>query len=198
MCTWERFYIFAREPERRTVGADAQVSVHGIRYQVEEELVGQAVVLWWGLLDDGLFVEREGQKYGPNRPVGGPISLDRYRAFRKTTAERRAERVEALAVTLALPREALTTDPQAPEALRRRLPEGVLVRSFEDPDPFEELRFPSVLAAKRVIAESLGLPLAKLSPHERETIDGMVRQRLVKAEVMAAVRLFLDGAPVPP
>jgi hypothetical protein len=45
MCTWERFCTFAREPERRSVGADAQVSVHGTRYQVEEELVGQAVVL---------------------------------------------------------------------------------------------------------------------------------------------------------
>jgi hypothetical protein len=198
MCSWERFCTFAREPERRTVGPDAQVSVHGTRYQVEEELVGQEVILWWGLFDDELFVEREGRKYGPYHPVGGPIPFDRYRAFRKTPAERRAERVETLAVTLALPREALTTDPRAPEALRRRLPEEVPVRAFQDPDPFDELMFPSVLAAKRAIAESLGLPLAKLSPREREAIDGMVRRTLVKAEVMAAVRLFLDGAPLSP
>jgi hypothetical protein len=112
MCRWERFCTFAREPERCTVGSDAQVSVHGTRYQVDEELVGQAVVLWWGLFDDELLVEREGQKYGPYRPVGGPIPFDRYRALLKTTAERQAERVEALAVTLALPREALTTDPR--------------------------------------------------------------------------------------
>jgi hypothetical protein len=198
MCTWERFCTFAREPERRTVGADAQVSVHGTRYQVDEELIGQEVILWWGLFDDEIFVEREGCKYGPYCPVGGPIPFDRYRAFRKTPAERRAERVETLAVTLALPREALTTDPRAPEALRRRLPEGVPVRAFRDPDPFDELRFPSVLAAKRAIAQSLGLPLAKLSPREREAIDGIVRRTLVKAEVMAAVRAFLDGAPLPP
>jgi hypothetical protein len=74
---------------------------HGVRYRVDEELVGQAVVLWWGLFDDELFVEHGGQKYGPYRPVGGPIPFDRYWAFRKTMAERRAERVEALAVTLA-------------------------------------------------------------------------------------------------
>jgi hypothetical protein len=197
MCSWERFCAFAREPERRTVGPDAQVSVHGTRYQVDEELVGQAVVLWWGLFDDELFVEHGGQKYGPYRPVGGPIPFDRYRAFRKTTAERRAERVEALAVTLALPREALTMDPRAPEALRRQLPQDVPLLAFRDPDPFDELTFPSVLAAKRAIATSLGMPLAKLSPSAREAIDSMVRRTLVKAEVMAAVRLFLDGAPRP-
>ena len=89
-------------------------------------------------------------------------------------------------------------DPRAPEALRRRLPAGVPVRAFRDPDPFDELRFRSVLAAKRAIAESLGLPLAKLNPHEREAIDGIVRRTLVKTEVMAAVRAFLDGAPLPP
>jgi hypothetical protein len=83
MCSWERFCIFAREPERRTVGSDAQVSVHGTRYQVDEELVGQAVVLWWGLFDDELFVERGGQKYGPYRPVGGPIPLIAIERFGK-------------------------------------------------------------------------------------------------------------------
>lgn len=179
MCSWERFCTFAREPERRTVGPDAQVSVHGTRYQVDEELGGQEVILWWGLFDDELFVEREGRKYGPYRPVSGPIPFDRYRAFRKTPAERRAERVETLAVTLALPREALTTDPRAPEALRRRLPDAVPVRGFRDPDSFDELMFPSVLAAKRAVAELLGLPLAKLSPRERETIDGIVRRTLI-------------------
>jgi hypothetical protein len=69
--------------------------------------------------------------------------------------------------------------------------------AFRDPDPFDELTFPSVLAAKRAIATVLGMPLAKLSPSAREAIDVMVRRTLVKAEVMAAVRLFLDGAPRP-
>jgi hypothetical protein len=31
-----------------------------------------------------------------------------------------------------------------------------------------------------------------------EAIDGIVRRTLVKAEVMTAVRAFLDGAPVSP
>jgi hypothetical protein len=61
----------------------------------------------------------------------------------------------------------------------------------------DELTFPSVLAAKRAIAGSLGVPLAKLSLQEREAMDGIVRRTLVKAEVMAAVRAFCDGAPAP-
>jgi hypothetical protein len=78
-------------------------------------------------------------------------------------------------VTLAPPREALTTDPRAPEVLRLRLQDAIPLRAFQAPDPFQELTFPSVLAAKRAIAQSLGLPLAKLSPRERQAIDGMVR-----------------------
>jgi hypothetical protein len=73
MCSWERFCAFAREPERRTVGPDAQVSVHGTRYQVDEELMGQAVVLWWGLFDNELFVEHERRKYGLYGRSAGPF-----------------------------------------------------------------------------------------------------------------------------
>jgi hypothetical protein len=181
MCTWERFGTVAREPERRTVGSDAQVSVLGTRYQVDEELIGQEVILWWGLFDDKIFVEHERCKYGPYRRMGGPIPFDRDQAFRKTPAKRRAERVETLAATLALPREALTTDTKAPEALRRRLPEGVPVRAFRDPDPFNELMFPSVLAAKRAIAQSLEVP-----PREAEPTRARGDRRHCAADSMGA------------
>jgi hypothetical protein len=42
-------------------------------WQFDEELGGQEVILWWGLFDDELPVEREGRKYGPYRPVSGLI-----------------------------------------------------------------------------------------------------------------------------
>jgi hypothetical protein len=113
--------------------------------------------------------------------MGGPIPFDRDQAFRKTPAKRRAERVETLAATLALPREALTTDPKAPEALRRRLPEGVPVRAFRDPDPFNELMFPSVLAAKRAIAQSLEVP-----PREAEPTRARGDRRHCAADSMGA------------
>ena len=46
-------------------------------------------------------------------PIGGPIPLHRYRAFKKAPAQQRAERIEALARQLALPRTALEGHPHA-------------------------------------------------------------------------------------
>jgi hypothetical protein len=51
MCSWERFCTFAREPERRSVAGDATVSIEGASYEVEPELAGETVTLWWGLFD---------------------------------------------------------------------------------------------------------------------------------------------------
>lgn len=48
---WERFCAFAREPERRQVGGDARVSVEGTLYEVDADLAGETVLLWWGLFD---------------------------------------------------------------------------------------------------------------------------------------------------
>jgi hypothetical protein len=78
MCSWKRFCTFAREPERRKVGGDARVSVEGVLYEVEPDLAGESVILWFSLFDDELFVEHSGLHYGPYRPIGGPIPLHRY------------------------------------------------------------------------------------------------------------------------
>ena len=37
MCSWERFYTFAREPEHRKVGIDARVSIDGVSYEVDSD-----------------------------------------------------------------------------------------------------------------------------------------------------------------
>lgn len=63
VCNWERFCTFAREPERRKVGVDARVSIEGIRYEVDPDLAGEEVVLWWGLFDQELFVEHGDKRY---------------------------------------------------------------------------------------------------------------------------------------
>jgi hypothetical protein len=79
MCSWERFCAFAREPERRKVGGDARIVVEGTHYEVDADLAGEEVVLWWGLFDHELFVELGEKRYGPYRPAGGPIPLHRER-----------------------------------------------------------------------------------------------------------------------
>ncbi len=68
MCTWERFPTFAREPERRKVGSDARVTVAGTSYVVDAKLAGETVLLWWGLLDNELYVEHGDSHFGPYLP----------------------------------------------------------------------------------------------------------------------------------
>ena len=140
MCSWERFGTFAREPERRKVGVDARVSLEGTLYQVDPDLAGEEVILWWGLFDNALYVERGEQRYGPYEPVGGPIPLHRYRSFKKTKTQQRAERIATLAEKLALPGSvwggpAVATG-TAPGAAVTQTP-------FVDPDPSRIWPFPT-------------------------------------------------------
>jgi len=138
MCSWERFSTFAREPERRKVGVDARVSSEGTLYEVDPDLAGEEVVLWWGVFDNELYVERGEQRYGPYVPVGGPIPLHRYRRFKKTKTQRRTERIEALAEKLALPGSVWggSVPEMTASSPRPATP-------FIDPDPFQEITFPT-------------------------------------------------------
>ncbi len=185
MCSWERFCTFAREPERRKVGGDAQVSVDGAAYQVDPDLAGETVMLWWGIFDTELYIEHGEQRYGPYSPVGGPIPLHRYRSFKKTASQKRADRVELLAEQLALPDSAIGTTP-LPSNPSANL--GLPSHPFVDPDPFAEFEYPNPLLAKRAIADELGRPLARLSSEQLAHIDAILAQTLNKKEVLAQVR----------
>ena len=189
MCRWERFCTFAREPERRKVAIDARVTVDGTPYEVDSELAGEDVVLWWGLFDQELFVEHGEKRFGPYLPVGGPIPLNRYRAFKKSSAQRRADRIELLAAQLELPRAALESRPDIAVFIR---PGGIPAQTFTDPDPFNQLTYPSTLAAKRAISEFLGLPLAKLPADQLARIEELVQSTLNKQEVLAQVRACIE------
>lgn len=133
MCNWERFCTFARSPERRKVGIDARVTVEGVAYEVEPDLAGETVVLWWGLFDNELYVEHGERRYGPFLPIDGPIPLHRYRSFKKTRTQKRADRIESLAKQLSLSKAARS---------RFLLPSETTdtvelkVQPFEDHNPF--------------------------------------------------------------
>jgi hypothetical protein len=118
-------------------------------------LAGETVTLWLGLDDDHLFVEHGERRFGPYAPLGGPIPLHRYRSFKKTRTQKRADRIEGLAEQLSLPRAALSDDPTLAASLSTV---EVAKQPFSDPDPFHELAFPSALDAKRAIADHLGMP----------------------------------------
>lgn len=187
MCAWDRFCTFAREPERRKVGIDTRITVEGVAYEVDPDLAGEDVVLWWGLFDQELYVEHGDRRYGPYGPVGGPIPLHKYRKHQKSKSEERADRVAELAERIGLPRAALDggTLPLPPPVMA---PAAKV--AFNDPDPYRTLAFPDIIAAKRAIAGEIGLALAKLSTEDRTWIDALVRETLAKDEVLTKVRAY--------
>jgi len=170
------------------VGVDARVSLDGTPYEVDADLAGEEVVLWWGIFDNALYVERGEQRFGPYYPVGGPIPLHRYRSFKKTKTQQRAERIATLAEKLALPGsvwgEPARTAAPAPGVVLPGTP-------FADPDPFQEIAFPNAVAAKRAIADYLGIPLARLPVPEMGKLDAALADSLRRADVLDYARTYL-------
>jgi len=184
MCAWEQFCRFAREPERRKVGIDARITVDGTTYEVEPDLAGETVMLLWGLFDDEVFVEYEGERFGPYHPVAGPILLNRYRSFKRGKTGERSDRIRKLADQLKLPIEALTggdvhlAEPAVPATVPRQAFDLQAL----------EYHFPDSIAAKLAIADDLGQPLAKLSADERDLIDKVLAETMMRRIVLERVR----------
>ena len=57
------------------MGGNARVSVDGASYEVDADLAGETVLLWWGLFDRDLYVECGERRFGAYTPVGGPIPV---------------------------------------------------------------------------------------------------------------------------
>ena len=190
MCTWERYCAFAREPERRTVGLDCRLTVAGVAYEVDPELAGETVVVWWGLFDQELWVEQGDDRFGPYHPLGGPIPLHRYRKHRKSRREVRADRVDALASRISIPRSAVSgeADLVVVGAVHDATTAAPPARPFADPDPFGELAFASALKARLAISAELRVPLGSLPADDRAFIDALVGRTLSKPEIMDEVR----------
>jgi hypothetical protein len=185
MCSWERYCAFAREPERRKVGADARVQVGGAHYEVDPDLAGEEVLLWWGLFDHDLFVEWNDRRFGPYHPAGGPIPLHRYRRQAKSAREKRAETVAALAEQITIPREAVSGALQlAASADIIPLPRVV----FADPDPWGEIAYANTLSARRAIADQLRRPLGELGDEDLAFIAELVGRTLNKIAIETAIR----------
>ena len=190
MCTWEQFCRFAREPERRKVGSDARITVDGTSYEVESDMAGETVILLWGLFDNELYVEFEGTKSGPYYPVSGPIPLHRYRSFKRSKADERAERIRSLADQLNLPIAAIAGNNiqlTPPSKLQKSLPR----------QPFDaealEAKFPNMIAAKLAIANELAVPLAKLVPEDRAFIEQVLTESLVHRIVLTRIRNYFKN-----
>ena len=187
MCTWAQFCRFARAPERRKVGIDARINIDGTQYEVEPDMAGDWVILLWGLFDDELHVEYNGEKFGPFHPVSGPIPLHRYRSFKRSKADERAERIRALADQLGLPIAALSGND-----LRLSTPASVPADIARQPFDAQahEYHYPTTIAAKLAIADDLARPLTKLSPEDRGFIDQVLGETLNRRIVLERVRSY--------
>lgn len=188
MCSWERFCTFAREPERRKVGTDAKLSLHGTVYDVAPELANQRVVVWWGLFDEQIFIEFDSKKYGPFSPTSGPIPLHKYRSYKRAPSEERKEEIEKLAREINIPLDILTVDFRNRDELLRAIPEDTRFITFDDPDPFNEIEFPNIVTAKREISSFIGTPLAKLPEEQLNIINEFLDKSLNKKEVFEMIR----------
>ncbi|NHC36795.1 hypothetical protein QH73_0019490 [Scytonema millei VB511283] len=74
-------------------------------------------------------------------------------------------------------------------------PQRLKVQPFVDPDPFQELTYPTVIAAKQAIAEYLARPLAKLTPGQIAYINATLDSTLNKQVVMEKIRDFFNPLP---
>jgi hypothetical protein len=192
MCSWERFCNFAREPQQRKVGVDARVSVEGVAYEVDPDLAGETVVLWWGLFDNELYVEFNSHRYGPFHPIDGPIPLHRYRKHKKTKTEERADKIANLALKLGLPKTALDKNADLQFLVDKYKELEPTVTPFNDPDPFQEFTYPNILSAKLAISDYLALPLAKLSLEQMAFIDRLLTETLNKKVIISRVKEYFQ------
>lgn len=185
MCSWERFCAFARDPERRRVAGDARIRIDGAHYEIDPDLAGEMVTVWWGLFDQEVFVEFQDRKYGPYPPSGGPIPLHRYRRPRKSAVQARADRIGELARVISVPRTALSGEggrlAHAADIVELRS------RAFVDPDPYGQFTYASRLDALRGISDMLHLPLARLAEDDLAFVNELVGSTLEKAVIRQEV-----------
>ena len=184
MCSWERFCAFAREPERRRVAGDARIRVEGTFYEVDSDLAGETVTVWWGLFDHELFVEFRERRFGPYRPSGGPIPLHRYRKPRVSATQKRADRIGDLAGKLSVPRAALSG---VEGSLARAAVIPLRGQPFVDPDPYGQFTYGGRLDALRGVSDLLHRPLARLGEDDLAFINALVERTLDKAAIEKAV-----------
>ena len=184
MCSWERFCAFAREPERRRVAGDARIRVEGAFYDVDSDLAGETVTVWWGLFDHELFIEFRERRFGPYRPSGGPIPLHRYRKPRVSATQKRADRIGDLARKLSVPRTALSG---VEGSLARAAVVPLRGQPFVDPDPYGQFTYGGRLDALRGVSDLLHRPLARLGEDDLAFINALVERTLDKAAIEKAV-----------
>lgn len=190
VCSWEKFRSFAREPEKKTVARDCTIEMEGgVKYEVSPELVGEKVVVWWGLFDNELFVEHADTRFGPYKPSGGPIPLHTYRRHKKTKREKTIEKIETLSQKLSVPRSVLSGKPED-SVIVNLVQKPVVSTPFVDRFEYEVPDFENKTVAKLAISKYLGRAIADLPEEARAYIADLVVKTLNKKEVLDSIKTY--------
>lgn len=194
VCSWDKFRSFAREPESKKVAGDATISMDdGVRYEVSAELVGERVVVWWGLFDNELFVEHNETRYGPYKPSGGPVPLHSFRRHKKTKREKDAQRIESLSEKLSVPRSVLSGKPEDSVVINL-VKKQTASTPFVDRFEYEAPEFDNSVVAKLAISQYLGKSIADLPEEAKVFISELVAKTLNKHEVLGQIKTYFAKA----
>jgi transposase InsO family protein len=194
MCDWKKFSSMAREPDERRVASDACITLEGVRYQLTADMAGEKVLVLFGLFDNELYVEFQGQKHGPFYPAESPVPLHTYCSFKKTKLEKQVDKIELMAKQLSLPFSVLSGEFGGDLKL---LKQAKLIREdkvqvfvpFED-NNIEITYFKTKIEAKLAIAKLIGKPLATISELQRLELDNIIAESLHKATLLEKAREF--------
>ena len=148
--------------------------------------------MWWGLFDDELYVEYDGNRYGAYFPISGPVPLYRYRKFKKTKVEQRLDKLEGLAKSLKLPEEGSDANSEIIVAMREFVAPAPST-AFIDSAPFNEVTYENTIKAKVAISKYLGKPLTLLSQGDRDIITSILAESLDKKIVMAKIKEYFTN-----
>ena len=157
-------------------------------------MAGEKVIILFGLFDNELYAEFQGQKHGPFYPAAGPIPLHTYRSLKKTKLEKQIDKVEVLAKQLSLPRSVLTGH----HGIDLKLIEQAKLVPEDKEQPFvpfkdnniEMAYFKTTIEAKLAIAKLLGKPLAIIPETQRFELDKLIAESLHKTTLLEKVREF--------
>ena len=187
ICSWERFATLARAPQDRKVRPDCIVSFDRVEYEVSPELAGLNVTVWIGAFDYDIYIDHEGQKYGPFGISNGVVPFNSFRKFKLTNAEKTKRRIEKLANEAEIPKEVFNYGLRIVKGDCDENKKNLPHRPFVDPDPFEQLRFSTELSARRYISRSLGRPLGSLEVEIAQLIDDLLHETLERDRIDATI-----------
>ena len=91
---------------------------------------------------------------------------------------------------MGLPRAALTNNADLQFLVDKYQEFEPTVAPFQDPDPYQEFTYPTVLFAKRAISDYLAKPLAKLSKEQLIFIDTLLAETLNKRVIIERVQQY--------